>query len=259
MAGKRAGSLSGSMISRREKREDVGFIIKDAKLEPKSSEPAEEEHLALGAANATPAPLDASSSDSPSPPTADASVGDQPTVDQPATTHEVGPRVKDRLSLKDQESATLVVSRIQGSAQSADVVHLYPDDQSSGRVEGLLEPGEGGERLVRALREADIAEAEEIFALMTGLGHMTVLRLLYGLDGRDLAVACKALGMEQLQFVSVYILSRKLGLGEETLDSRDLARVVSFFENCDETEAIACLSAWRVSEQHDTGRPLSPT
>lgn len=259
MAKKKAGSLTGSMISRREQREDVGFIIKDAKLEPKSGELTEEEQLALSEGEGSPTPLEASPSDSASKPTTDQATTDQSIAEKPATAQEVGPTVKDQSSLKDQGTATLVVSRSQGAAQSADVVHLYPDEQSSGRLEGLLEPGEGGERLVRALREADIAEAEEIFALMTGLGHMTVLRLLYGLDGRDLAVACKALGMEQLQFVSVYILSRKLGLGEETLDSRDLARVVSFFENCDETEAVACLSAWRASEQQDTGRPLNPT
>ena len=45
------------------------------------------------------------------------------------------------------------------------------------------------------------------------------------------------------QFVSVYILSRKLGLGEEALAPQDLARLVALFEASDLGEARARLKA----------------
>ena len=116
---------------------------------------------------------------------------------------------------------------------------------------------QNADRLVEALRSADIAEAEDIFSALTGLDHVEVLRLLYGPDGRDLALACRAVGMEQLQFVSVYILSRKLGLGEESLDPRELTRIVAFFEAIDEAEAVVELAAMRAGAE-GAGEPVTP-
>ena len=102
--------------------------------------------------------------------------------------------------------------------------------------------------LVQALREGDIGSAEAIFGRMTGLKPMQVLRVLYSQGGEDLALACRAVGLEQLQFVSIYIMTRKLGLGEEALDPRGLARIVSVFEASDPEEAERTLADWRDKE-----------
>jgi len=107
---------------------------------------------------------------------------------------------------------------------------------------------EGAQRLVQALRSGDIPAAERIFGEMTSLQPVAVLRLLYTPEAEDLALACRALGMEQLQFVSVFIMTRKLGLGEEALDPRALARIVALFEATDPKEAEEALSSWRDRE-----------
>ena len=102
--------------------------------------------------------------------------------------------------------------------------------------------------LVQALREGDIGSAETMFGRMTGLKPMQVLRVLYAPGGEDLALACRAVGLEQLQFVSIYIMTRKLGLGEEALDPRGLARIVAVFEASDPEEAERTLADWRNKE-----------
>ena len=96
---------------------------------------------------------------------------------------------------------------------------------------------EGAQRLVQALRSGDVPAAEKIFGEMTRLQPVAVLRVLYTAEAKDLALACRALGMEQLQFVSIFIMTRKLGLGEEALDPRALARIVALFEATDPEEA----------------------
>jgi hypothetical protein len=147
---------------------------------------------------------------------------------------------------------------------AAQVVPLYPGSTGKASDGDKVTRSGGGaalvraDRLVDALRSADIAEAEEVFATMTGLGQVEVLRLLYGPDGRDLALVCRAMGLEQLQFVSVYILARKLGLGEEALDARELARIVAYFDALDETEAESALAAWRAGGRGSVGKPHSP-
>ena len=107
---------------------------------------------------------------------------------------------------------------------------------------------EGAQRLVQALRSGDVPAAEKIFGEMTRLQPVAVLRVLYTAEAKDLALACRALGMEQLQFVSIFIMTRKLGLGEEALDPRALARIVALFEATDPEEAQAALSSWRERE-----------
>ncbi len=108
--------------------------------------------------------------------------------------------------------------------------------------------GDDAQRLVQALRSGDVPAAEKIFGEMTGLQPVAVLRVLYTPEAEDLALACRALGMEQLQFVSIFIMTRKLGLGEEALDPRALARIVALFEATDPKEAEKALESWRNRE-----------
>lgn len=108
-----------------------------------------------------------------------------------------------------------------------------------------MAPGDAAQALVQALRAADLALAETLFGDLTGLSSSDVLRVLYAPGGEDLALACRALGLEQLQFVSIFIMTRKLGLGEEALDPKELARIVGLFEVTDPAEADQALASWR--------------
>ena len=254
MGKKKAGSLSDKMIVRRGPAEKTGFIVDPA-----------------------PQPKEASGKAAPS------SVGGAqiPVPKKP----QISPSSRPQATPAPDPPTTVTISRLstlKGNLQAAShpdakVVALYPSapdpsapdpsapdpsapvNKPSHSDDGFPAPvvaGTTGDRLVQALRKADIAEAEEVFAEMTGLGHVSVLQLLYGPDGRRLAMACRALGMEQLQFVSVYILSRKLGLGEESLDPRELARIVALFEATDRVEATTMLAAWQA--EPDGGVRLSP-
>lgn len=100
------------------------------------------------------------------------------------------------------------------------------------------------QHLVQALRQGLTAQAEEVFGRMTGLNAGHVQRVLYGAEGRNLAIACRALGIEQLQFVSIFILSHRLGLGEKSPEPHKLTHVVTHFDQTDQKTARKILNKW---------------
>ena len=92
--------------------------------------------------------------------------------------------------------------------------------------------------------DGDLEHAESIFGRLTGLNAGHVRRVLYGAEGRNLAIACRALGIEQLQFVSIFMLSRRLGLGEKALEPRRLTHIAGWFAQTDEAAARKTLNQW---------------
>jgi hypothetical protein len=104
--------------------------------------------------------------------------------------------------------------------------------------------GGDAQHLVQALRQGEIERAEALFGRMTGLSVGSVRRVLYGAEGRNLAIACRALGIEQLQFVSIFMLSRRLGLGENALEPRQLTQIVGFFDQVSDASARQKLNQW---------------
>ena len=127
----------------------------------------------------------------------------------------------------------------------------------SGAEQAAFEAAEAtNDLLVKALRSADLGAAEKLFGRLANLSPVATLSVLYDPKGEDLALTCRALGMDQLQFVSVYILSRKLGLGEEALAPQDLARLVALFEASDLEEARTRLQGLREGKAGSAARPF---
>lgn len=113
-----------------------------------------------------------------------------------------------------------------------------------GQREASVSTEATAQHLVQALRQGLTAQAEEIFGQMTGLSAGLVQRVLYGAEGRNLAVACRALGIEQLQFVSIFILSHRLGLGVKSPEPHKLTHVVAYFDQIDQKAARTMLNKW---------------
>ena len=99
--------------------------------------------------------------------------------------------------------------------------------------------------IVDALRRGQLSVFERLFGEVTGLSAARIGRVISDRGGEDLAIACRALGIEKLVFASIFILSRKLGVGAKAVDPGTLARVMSRFEGISEQAAARTLSQWR--------------
>ncbi len=99
--------------------------------------------------------------------------------------------------------------------------------------------------IVDALRQGQVGLFERLFGEITGLSAERITRVLSDNGGEDLAIACRALGLEKLLFASIFILSRKLADGGKVADPRTLSRILRRFEGISEQAAAVTMSRWR--------------
>ncbi len=212
MSKKKPASLSSALLSKDKSESTAGFVISltDKLKDPQEPGPGDK------------APLGGESSNEP----ADEFLAETLEGDpQPAPADATSQEEDRRATAPDRLARHLnLKARAQRGAASADVATA--------------------QHLLQALRQGLTAQAEEIFGRMTGLGAGYIQRVLYGAEGRNLAVACRALDIEQLQFVSIFILSHRLGLGEKSPEPHKLTHVVAHFDQTDQKTARKMLNKW---------------
>ncbi len=133
----------------------------------------------------------------------------------------------------------------------AESVDAYAAD-TAGAGNGPITP----QLIVEALRQGRVALFERLFGELTGLETSRLKRVIYECGGEDLAIACRALKLEKLVFASIFILSRKLGLGGKPADASALSRVMTRFEETSEQAAARTLLAWRGGASLAQSQPL---
>lgn len=212
MSKKKPASLSSSLLSKDNPGQTTGFVISLADKRKDTQGPDRDDTKLLDEE-----PLDEVADEL----SADATDGEPERVPADTTSHEADRRATapDRLA----RHLNLKGRKQRGAAQTVEVT---------------------AQHLVQTLRQGLTAQAEEIFGRMTGLGAGQIQRVLYGAEGRNLAVACRALGIEQLQFVSIFILSHRLGLGERSPEPHKLTHVVAHFDQTDQKTARRILNRW---------------
>ena len=110
---------------------------------------------------------------------------------------------------------------------------------------GLADDTGGPEAVIEALRRGDLAAFETRFATLTGLSPAQGRRIVYAADGEDLAIVCRALGLDKRHFTSILLLSRKAQPSAKAIEPRNLPRVMSVFDQMTEESALAILEYWR--------------
>lgn len=103
----------------------------------------------------------------------------------------------------------------------------------------------GAQRVVIALRQGDLLLAEETFGQLCGLAKPEVERLLYRSNGEDLAAACRVIEADQLQFVSIFVMTRKAKSAANSVDLVNLKQTIEFFDGLSRSHADRLQIAWR--------------
>ena len=99
--------------------------------------------------------------------------------------------------------------------------------------------------LIQTLRRGEIGLFEALFGQTSGLTSPRLQRVLYESSGKDLAVACRALGIGRSHFSVLFLLTRKGSGGREVADPRDVARVMTYFDRMDPEGAATVLKQWQ--------------
>jgi uncharacterized protein (DUF2336 family) len=104
--------------------------------------------------------------------------------------------------------------------------------------------------LVQTLRKGKVSMFEGMFAQTTGLRAILVRRLIFEPGGEGLAIACKAIGMTKPDFGSLFLLSRSARPGDKSVDPKEVARAMSFFDRLKPEIAKQVVARWKLDPNY---------
>ncbi len=127
-----------------------------------------------------------------------------------------------------------------GASPSAQIQLLFQED-AAGASPATEAEKPAPEQFLDDLRRGRFAEAEAIFANITGLEPKTVSKILYGKKFETLAIACRAIGYKPLEFTTILAILRG-AKGDERLSNFDRLRdSLDFFNQLDQKDALKVL------------------
>lgn len=99
--------------------------------------------------------------------------------------------------------------------------------------------------IVRALRKGNLPLFELLFSEMTDLRSPQLQRIVYGGGGEDLAIVCRAVGVDKLLFGAIYLLTDHLRGGDAETDPERLGAIIKMYDRTAPETASKVLSKWQ--------------
>lgn len=99
--------------------------------------------------------------------------------------------------------------------------------------------------LVQTLRLGQVGLFGSMLARRTGLDLHSIRLMIAETGGNTLAVACRSLGIEKGHFASIFLLARAARPGDQTVDPRELSRVLALYDRLKQAEAETVVAGWR--------------
>lgn len=98
---------------------------------------------------------------------------------------------------------------------------------------------------VRALRKGNLPLFELLFSEMTGLHSPQLQRVVYGGQGEDLAIVCRAVGVDKLLFGSLLLLTDPLRGGDADEDPARAEEILRMYDRMPPATAKKVLAKWQ--------------
>ncbi len=99
--------------------------------------------------------------------------------------------------------------------------------------------------IVQALRKGNLPLFELLFSEMTDLHSPQLQRIVYGGRGEDLAIVCRAVGIDKLLFGSIYLLTDNLRGGDGNEDPARAAEILRLYDRTPPVTAQKVLKKWQ--------------
>lgn len=115
--------------------------------------------------------------------------------------------------------------------------------------EGLID----SDMLVNTLQSGEIALFVSMFSQLTGLREFFVKRILFEPGGEGMAIACKAIELNEGAFRTIFSLSRKAKPGHDSLDADELLEAAAFFAQAPAPAAKEVLATWQRGSDYLAG------
>ncbi len=99
--------------------------------------------------------------------------------------------------------------------------------------------------VVEALRRGEVQLSVVMFSRLAGLRQGLAYRLMFEPGGIGLAIACRAVGMTQMDFGDFYLLTRNVSDGADRNAGEEFDDMMSWFDRLPQDEADKVVSYWR--------------
>ncbi len=148
-------------------------------------------------------------------------------------------------------------------AQPTPVSPAAPQPSPMMAAAPMAPPGDGAAQrpppatadlLAEAIRNGDWAHADRCFAALTGVKSPRLRQLLSDANSEDLAMACRAAGLDRLTLANLYLTSRSGAQGGALADPKALSDAIRLFDDTDQDAAQARLAARKNGEPEADSR-----
>lgn len=99
--------------------------------------------------------------------------------------------------------------------------------------------------IVKALRKGNLPLFELLFSELTDLRSPQLQRIVYGGGGEDLAIACRAVGVDKLLFGAIFLLTDHLRGGDADGDPDRIAAILGMYDRTAPETARRVLVKWQ--------------
>ncbi|MGF1632068.1 MAG: DUF2336 domain-containing protein [Kiloniellaceae bacterium] len=111
--------------------------------------------------------------------------------------------------------------------------------------------------IVEALRQGNLPLFEMLFSELTELRSPQLQRIVYGGRGEDLAIVCRAVGIDKLLFGSIFLLTDPLRGGDAEEDPERTAEILRMYDRMPPATAQKVLAKWQRNWSGAGRRPSS--
>jgi len=137
-----------------------------------------------------------------------------------------------------------------GATQAAPPENTPPENMTA--VDAAADAAELGSEadtaahpIVQALRQGNLPLFELLFSELTELRSPQLQRIVYGGRGEDLAIVCRAVGIDKLLFGSIFLLTDHLRGGSREEEPERTAAMLQMYDRMPPATAQKVLAKWQ--------------
>jgi len=124
-------------------------------------------------------------------------------------------------------------------------------DQSSELIKSLRERGMiTTEMLVQTLSDGEIPLFFAILSDLTKLNDVLVRRIVFEKGGEGIAIACKALNLGELDFITIFRKSRRVAPGRTDATRADVNAILDIYRDMSVSEACEVVKLWQRDREY---------
>ena len=115
------------------------------------------------------------------------------------------------------------------------------------------------EMLLQTLSDGEIPLFLAILTDLTKLNDVLIRRIVFEKGGEGIAIACKAIGLSELDFAAIFRNSRRVAPGRAAATKGEVNAILTLYREIDEGEAQKVMELWRMDHDYLTAiRDLLP-